>query len=452
MRRRLLIGIAFVLAALVGAPSAGWAAPGDTVVDGTLPDGAAYRFEVPAGWNGTLLLFSHGYRGPGSPNPAADGPDAQTDRWLLAHGYALAGSSYATTGWAVAQAVPDQAATAELFAARFGHPRRTIAWGSSLGGLVTGSLLDARPDLVTGALPMCGVLDPVGAWNQALDAEFVFATLAAPTANLRLVGITDPVGNLAGAQAALDAAQATPQGRARIALTAAVADVPAWSDPSAPEPAAGDLAAQEHNQYVDLRAAAFPFAFALRAELEARAGGVVSWNTGVDYRRQLARSADRSLALGLYRAAGLPVEADLAALAAAPRVAADRRAVAYLAANHEPSGRLAVPVLTLHTTGDGLVAPEQERAYRNAVAQAGDGRLLRQVFVHRAGHCAFTMGEAVAALRALEHRLDTGRWDGATEPSALNAAASAVGGPVAPAFLRYRPGPPERTETGLRDG
>ena len=42
-----------------------------TTLPGTLPDGAAYEIQCPAGpWNGTLFLYSHGYVVPGSPNPA----------------------------------------------------------------------------------------------------------------------------------------------------------------------------------------------------------------------------------------------------------------------------------------------------------------------------------------------------------------------------------------------
>src|SRR5215470_953137 len=53
--------------------------------------GAAYKIEVPANWNGTLVLYSHGYVTPGSPNPATDVGDPVTGGWLLANGYALAG-------------------------------------------------------------------------------------------------------------------------------------------------------------------------------------------------------------------------------------------------------------------------------------------------------------------------------------------------------------------------
>ena len=37
---------------------------------GMLPDGATFLIEVPANWNGTLFLYSHGFVTPGSPNPA----------------------------------------------------------------------------------------------------------------------------------------------------------------------------------------------------------------------------------------------------------------------------------------------------------------------------------------------------------------------------------------------
>jgi len=79
-----------------------------STLTGALPDGATYLIEVPASWNGTLLLYSHGYVVPGSANPARDVGDPGTRLFLLANGFALAGSSYATTGWAIHEALPDQ--------------------------------------------------------------------------------------------------------------------------------------------------------------------------------------------------------------------------------------------------------------------------------------------------------------------------------------------------------
>jgi hypothetical protein len=101
----------------------------------------------------------------------------------------------------------------------------------------------------------------------------------------------------------------------------------------------------------------------------------------------------------------------------------------------------------MHTTGDGLVVPENEQAYSSAVDRALRANLLRQVFVHRAGHCTFTPAETVTAVQTLENRLATGQWQ-VPSPAAMNAEAAALGpqfniftGGVAtpPAFIPYSP-------------
>jgi pimeloyl-ACP methyl ester carboxylesterase len=216
-----------------------------TTQTGQLPDGAAYEIQCPAGaWNGTLFLYSHGYVVPGSANPVQDAGDPVTAGWMLGHGYALAGSSYASTGWAIQQALPDQIATLDAFDQAFGTPTRTVAWGHSLGGIITAGLIQRYADRFAGALPMCGVLSGgVATWNTALDAEFAFQQLIDPS--VQAVNITDPSANLAGAIAAANAAQQTPQGRARLALTAALGDTPGWFTPLSPEPAPTDFTDQE---------------------------------------------------------------------------------------------------------------------------------------------------------------------------------------------------------------
>jgi len=448
----LLAGLAPATPALASGACGGSGAV--TTQTGTLPDGAAYEIQCPAGaWNGTLFLYSHGYVAPGSPNPAADVGDAATGAWMLGHGYALAGSSYASTGWAIQQALPDQIATLDAFDQAFGTPARTVAWGHSLGGIITAGLIRRYPGRFSAALPMCGVLSGgVATWNTALDGAFAFQQLIDP--QVQVVNIGNPSANLAGAITAADGAQATPQGQARLALVAALGDTPGWFTPLSPEPGAADYAGQEANQFLWDTQVDFPFIFALRAELEARAHGNPSWNTGVNYFRDLARSADLPEVVALYRKAGLSLRHDLQTLNQATRISAAPAAVAYLAHNIVFTGRLPVPVLTMHTTGDGLVVPENEQAYRSAVDRAGDGRLLRQIFVDRAGHCAFTPAETITAVQVLVSRLDTGRWDGsALGPASLNARAAGlgpgynvflVGGVVKaapPAFLRYRPFP-----------
>jgi hypothetical protein len=438
-----------------------------TTLTGTLKDGATYKIEVPAGWNGTLFLYSHGYVTPGSANPATDVGDPVTGAWLLSHGYALAGSSYASTGWAIQQALPDQISTLNVFDKTFGHPAKTIAWGHSLGGIITAGLIQTFPRRFNAALPMCGVLaGGVATWNTALDAEFAFQQLIAGPqgVNLQLVNITSPTANLVKAEGAAAVAQGdtTGKGEARLALVAALGDTPGWFTPLTSEPAPTDFAGQEANQYLWDKNVTFPFVFALRAELEARATGNVSWNTGVNYFRDLRKSADFREVRALYKTAGLSLRADLKSLNSATRISADPRAVRYLNQNVTFNGHLSMPVLTMHTTGDGLVVSQNEQAYKSVVRRAGDSALLRQIFVHRAGHCAFTPAETITAAQVLLRRLATGHWnDRALRPAHLNAAAaslgptanifsaqngmcpvgSPVGGvcPTSPAFLQFRP-------------
>lgn len=417
-----------------------------TTLTGTLADGATYLIEVPSPWNGTLLLFNHMYFPPGLPNPAQDVPDSATRDFLLANGFALAGSSYANTGWAVQEALVDQMAVLDLFTAQVGTPTRTIAWGHSMGGAITAGLIQRHPDRFDGALPMCGVLaGSVATWNQALDAAFAFKTLFDLGGPLQVVHITDPMGNLALAEQILAGANSTPQGRARLALANALTDLPGWFDPASPEPAADDFAAQAGNQFLWAQQLLYPFIFAFRAELEFRSGGNPSWNTGVDYRVQFAHSVNQEEVLALYAQAGLSLDDDLNTLNNAARIAADPDAVDYMQQNIIFDGSIHAPVLAMQTEGDGLVVPETMDAYRHTLDQAGSQQFLREVFVHRAGHCTFTPAETVTALNSLLTRLDTGRWPD-LQADTLNAQASALGplNTAPPAFSLFRAAQYER--------
>jgi pimeloyl-ACP methyl ester carboxylesterase len=173
-----------------------------TTTTGTLPHGAAYLIEVPANWNGTLFLYSHGYVVPGSPNLAMDVGDGLTRIFMLSNGFALAGSSYATTGWAIHEALRDQIEVLDQFnKLPFGPPKRTIAWGHSLGGIITAGLIQRHPDRFDAALPMCGVLSGgVATWNTALDSAFAFNTLIAG-GGLQVVNIANPGQNFLNAEA-----------------------------------------------------------------------------------------------------------------------------------------------------------------------------------------------------------------------------------------------------------
>src|SRR5215472_1010757 len=98
---------------------------------------AQYIIELPRKWNGTLFLYSHGYVAPGGTNPALASPDPALGQWLLAGGYGLAASSYSSTGWAIEDALSDQIALLDYIDTHFGKPKRVIAIGASLGGIIT---------------------------------------------------------------------------------------------------------------------------------------------------------------------------------------------------------------------------------------------------------------------------------------------------------------------------
>ena len=423
------------------------------VLQGTL-GGASYVIAVPSNWNGTLVLYSHGYVFPGQPNPA--GAVNLYSAAMLQQGYAVAASSYSTlTGWAVQQAFHDQIALLDYFDATCGTPTRTITWGHSMGGLISAGLVQLYPDRFAGALPMCAALaGGIGDWNQGLDSAFAFKVLLAGNAPLSIVHTTDPTSSFTLAQQVLAQAQSTAQGRARIALAAALADLPGWFNPASPEPASTDYTTQEQNQAL-WESHDFAFAFFGRADLEVRAGGNPSWNTDVDYRVQLAKSADNEEVQALYQQAGLNLNSDLETLNAAPRISADPGAVGYLNQYITLNGNLSVPVLTMVTTGEGIEPSENEQAYASAVHTSGETSMLREVFVHRAGHCTFTPAETLVALQTLIGRLDTGKWEDTTNPDVMNQEAAALGpnlnvlpspfpngttgAPTAPAFLNFEP-------------
>ena len=190
-------------------------------ITGTLSDGATYVIDVPASWNGTLLLYSHGYVAPGSSNPAQDVGDPLTGAYLLAAGYALAGSSRIDRlGGSASRSRSDFDARRISVGCR--HSVQTIAWRHSLGGEVTAALVQQYPARFAAAQPMCGVLSgTVGFWNQHLDGAFAFNTLLAG-GSLQVIHITNPTLNVGTAEAILAAAQAAPQGQARLALVSAL--------------------------------------------------------------------------------------------------------------------------------------------------------------------------------------------------------------------------------------
>ncbi len=404
---------------------------------GTLANGTTWVADVPANWNGTLLLYSHGF----GPLTAADAPDPGTQAALLARGYALAGSSYDPNGseWALDTAVSDQFGTlAAVDGTVLPHrPSQVLAFGTSMGGLVSALEAQVGAGRINGALTTCGIVAGGLNLNEfQLDGEYAMAQLLLPGQQVQLTGFGDPttgpgeaITTAATLTAAAAQAQQTPVGQARLALALAFLNAAPW-DPSAAAPAPGsDPAAQEGAQY-DLE---FTGAFSIldfielgRASIDQADGGSANWNVGINYAAALAQSPNYREVQALYKAAGLNLGADLQNLTRNANITPDPAAVRSLVQTSVPTGHLSVPELDIHTIGDNLVPVEVENYYAKQVAAAGDSRLLRQVYTNSFGHCNFSPAELVAGVLALQHRVTTGGWGFAADPASLNQVATSL--------------------------
>ena len=428
------------------ASAAAGAAPGSEVT-GTLADGTTWVADFPQTWNGTLILYSHGF----GPLTAADAPDPTTQAALLADGYALAGSSYDPTGseWALNTAVSDQFGTlAAVESTVLPHrPAHVIALGTSMGGLVSALEAQDGAGKINGALTTCGIVGGGVNLNEyQIDGEYALAQLLLPGQNTQLVGFGGNAGAALGTAATLTsaatAAQQTAAGQARLALAMAFLNVTPW-DPSATAPApADDPAAQESAQYDTLFTGAFSildFIELGRISFEQAEGGQDTWDVGTNFAAVLQRSPFKNEVEALYKAAGLSLTGDLADLTANTNIKADPSALRNLIVTSDPTGRLEVPELDIHTVGDNLVPVQNENYYAKQVDQAGSGGLLRQAYTESYGHCNFSTAELVAGVQALMHRVTTGQWGNAATTASLEQAATALNlGPAR--FTDYHPG------------
>jgi len=445
--RRLFVFLLGIGVLLLGLPTTVGAAPVATHYEGILPNGSTWIADKPANWNGTLLIYSHGYiPGPGLP-PPQEAPNNSADQ-LLAQGYALAGSSYSRPGWALATAADDQLATVSAVQALIGPTKHVIAVGNSMGGLVTAQLAERAGDRIDGALAGCGLMvGGIDLHNAQLDGLHALAQLLLPPEQqvklVRFTSIDEAIATVNTLKSAVDAAQATPAGRARIALAAAFFHLPTWYT-GQPKPADRDYGAQQVGQYLSLVGGAGISSTALsryetgRFDVEQSAGGNPSWNKGVDYRKLLATSVNKTQVRNLYRQAGLDLRNDLAQLTRSAAITADPIAVRWVQRTSTLSGKITVPVLSMHTTDDQLAPVQFQEEYAEDVRQAGRASLLRQVFVDHPGHCTYTTAELLAAITKISKRVETGHWDH-TSPRAMQELANSFNAGEA-AFIRFTPG------------
>ena len=424
-RVALVLSVAVASMIVAATTTAGAATTATTeVISGTLPDGTLWRVAKPTPWNGTLILDLDGF---GSANPTTPGA-LQT--WMTDHGYAIGGTQREPVGYRFRQAVDNLLMVRTTFTTSFGTPTRTLTMGGSRGGFVSRLAMEWYPEIFEGALLSAGGgAGEIATFNSHLDGLFTLKTLVDPTAPIPLANVTTPFVDNAAINALVRQAMATAEGRARLGLAAAFEQMPLWTMGTAPAPE-GDAEAwiqQIGGELNPVVGTVFGFAnpAQVRQGIELAAGGNPLWNDGVDYTELLARSGRAQLVRELYAAARLDLNADLATLAAAPRVSADPAALASAEQQMAYTGEIRGPVIVVDNIGDPVDSEAYKEAYTRTVRGAGNERLLRTTWVASAGHGNQTVLERLSGFFKLIERLDTGKWS-STSADAMTEAAAAI--------------------------
>jgi pimeloyl-ACP methyl ester carboxylesterase len=411
-----------------GAGTPGASAATTTSYSGALADSAQWIGQVPADWNGTVMLYSHGF----GPLVAADAPSPGSAAQLLAQGYALVGSSYDVDGswWALDTAVSDQFNSLAAFLAASGlHPRHTLAVGTSMGGLINSLLDQDSYGRVQGAVTFCGlVAGGVDLNNYQLNAEYAMTELLPGAAGVPIRDFASmAAGTNAGAElsAAVASAQSSAAGRARIALSGALLNETDWTTGAAP-PAAGDFAGQELQEEEMLTSGQLQFIESGRYSISQAEDGDSGYNIGVNYGALIRQSPYYAQVKALYKAAGLNLGADVATLDQNESYAPEGDSLQRTQATSVNTGRLQVPELDVHTVSDQLAPVPFEATYAQRVALAGSAPLLRQVYANAIGHCNFTDADMVAAIDAMSNVVAQHHWTSGVTVTALNDAANAL--------------------------
>lgn len=413
-----------------------------TSYSGSLADSAQWIAQVPANWNGTVLLYSHGF----GPLNAQDAPSAGSAAALLAQGYALVGSSYDVDGswWALNTATDDQFDSLAAFLKASGlHPHRTLAVGTSMGGLIN-SLIDQQSDgRVQGAVTFCGlVAGGVDLNNFQLNAEYAMTQLLPGASGVPIRDYASMAdGSAAGNElsTAVTSAQATATGQARIALAAALLNESDWTTGAA-APAPTDYAGQELQEEEMLTSGQLPFIESGRYMISLAEGGDSGYNIGVDYGALIRNSPYYAQIKALYRSAGLNLDADIATLDRHESYAPEGDSLARTQTSSVNTGRLQVPEIDVHTVSDQLAPVQFEGTYAQRVALAGDSNLLRQVYVNAVGHCNFTDADMVAAIDTMNSVATLHHWTPEASTQGLNRAADALDPSLGGGdFVRYNP-------------
>jgi hypothetical protein len=168
------------------------------VFRGQTTAGARYLIQTPADWQRGrgLVIVNHGFQFDSETGDPSLGPAALRER-MLAQGYALAASSYSTNGWANFTAEMDLKELVQAVERDLQTPIANVGpiflTGGSLGGLVSvqQAELIARGKVsglasATGVLGLCAPLAGSAVWDQAIDFRVSYDAICADSSNGRL--------------------------------------------------------------------------------------------------------------------------------------------------------------------------------------------------------------------------------------------------------------------------
>ena len=349
-------------------------------------EGAGYRIEVPDEWNGSLVLWAHGFSGL---NESGTGPTERLSfsmpvrELVIGLGYGWATSTYRAPGYVPGVGVDDLLLVKDRVGELFGTPQRTFCAGGSMGGATAQLMAQEFPEELSGALAFCGALgnvwvaDYLAAWHT-LAMWF----MGQPPERLDAVGLVQ-WGSALGQVDAAGRLELTADGERFAAVIEELTGGPRW--------AFREGLADQWERSFEVGALTWP---TLIGSAPFETGEVIELGdaempfdtTGFEF--SLSGGAER-------------VDIDLERLNAEVvrvRSGAGRRDDPGVGA---PSGRLEVPLLCLKTTGDLYTPIHLDRDYQRLVEAAGYGENLAMRAVRRAGHCNFTALEAAATLSAM---------------------------------------------------
>lgn len=336
---------------------------------------SGYRIEVPAQWNGDLVVYAHGFRGGSSPELTITDLPVREEAVRL--GFAWAASSYRANGYNPLDGIADTLLVIEQFKRQVGEPKRMFIYGSSMGGHVVVGSLEQHPDVYVGGVAECGV---VGGAAQ-LDYLLAVNALADELAGTNM---------FAPENKSLQAQQALMKNGVYTALGQPPAEMMSLSGlfgqvTPAPEIDWTAKGQAFRNSAIYLGGGPRPFA---------QEGFNAAYQIVVEVPRLVYAIEPALLRVGSNEDFTYQIDSGFAVDASAlnadvRRVSSDPAARARYAF----TGKLQDPLLTIHDTGDAFVPMYNEQVYRQLTQAAGKSDLLVQRAVRRFLHCDFSLTE-----------------------------------------------------------